>query len=71
MLAVRLPNELEARIDKLAKVTGRTKSYYIREILEDSIDDLEDKYLALSRLEKPGKKRWSLDELEQDSDLGN
>ena len=71
MLAVRLPNELEARIDKLAKVTGRSKSYYVREVLEDSIDDLEDKYLALSRLEKPSKKRWSLDELEQDIDLGS
>lgn len=71
MLAVRLSDELEARIDKLAKVTGRSKSYYVREVLEDSIDDLEDKYLALSRLEKPSKKRWSLDELEQDIDLGN
>lgn len=29
---------------------------------------MEDKYLAINRLENPGK-RWSLDELELDSDL--
>ena len=69
MLAIRLPEELEARIAFLAKTTGRSKSFYVREVLEESIDDLEDKYLALSRLEKPSRKRWSLEELEQDSDL--
>jgi len=64
MLAIRIPEELEKRINQLAKKTGRTKSFYVREALQDSIDDLEDRYLALSRLEKPSKKRWSLDELE-------
>ena len=56
MLAIRLPEELEARIAFLAKTTGRSKSFYVREVLEESIDDLEDKYLALSRLEKPSRK---------------
>jgi hypothetical protein len=29
MLALRLPEEIELRLDKLAKMTGRTKSFYI------------------------------------------
>jgi len=69
MLAIRLPESLEKRINQLAKKTGRTKSFYVREALQGSIDDLEDRYLALSRLEKPSKKRWSLDDLEQGVDL--
>jgi len=69
MVAIRLPDELESRIDQLAKVTGRTKSFYIREALEDAIDDLEDRYLALARLEKPSKKQWTLDEVEKELGL--
>jgi len=69
MLAVRLPEDLETRISRLSKNTGRSKSFYVREVLEDAIDDLEDKYLALSRLEKPSRKRWTLEDLEQDIDL--
>ena len=46
MLALRLPDELEARLDALAKKTGRTKSFYAREAIAEYIDDLEDLYLA-------------------------
>ncbi len=50
MLAVRLPPEIEARLDALAKLTGRTKSYYAREAILEHLDDLEDIYLAENRL---------------------
>ena len=70
MLAVRLPEEIEKRLNALAKKTGRTKTYYVREAVVDHLEDLEDIYLALSRLEKPGK-RWSLEEVEKEIDLGN
>jgi RHH-type rel operon transcriptional repressor/antitoxin RelB len=50
MLAVRLPAEVEARLDNLARTTGRTKSYYAREAILEHLDDLEDLYLAESRL---------------------
>ena len=49
MLALRLPDALEARLDALAKKTGRTKSYYAREAITEYIDDLEDLYLAQKR----------------------
>ena len=46
MLAVRLPKGLEKRLDKLAKSTGRTKSFYVRQALEENFDDIEDSKLA-------------------------
>jgi RHH-type rel operon transcriptional repressor/antitoxin RelB len=55
MLALRLNPEIEQRLDRLAKKTGRTKSYYAREAILEHLDDLEDTYLALRRLERPGR----------------
>ena len=68
MLAIRLPQDIEERLTHLARRTGRTKTYYAREAILEHLDDLEDLYLAIDRLEKPAK-RWSLDELEQGLDL--
>jgi len=70
MLAIRLPKDIEDRLDKLVKQTGRTKSFYAREAIMEHLDDLEDVYLATKRLKKPAK-RWTQDELEQDLDLNN
>jgi RHH-type transcriptional regulator, rel operon repressor / antitoxin RelB len=50
MLAIRLPPEVEARLEALAKATGRTKTYYAREAILEHLDDLEDVYLAEQRL---------------------
>jgi RHH-type rel operon transcriptional repressor/antitoxin RelB len=50
MLAIRLPEEIEKRLDALSKATGRTKTYYAREAILEYIDDLEDVYLAEKRL---------------------
>ena len=70
MLAVRLPEELEKRLGVLAKKTGRTKTYYVREAVIGHLEELEDIYLSLERLEKPVK-RWSLESLEKEIDLGS
>jgi len=67
MLALRLPEDIEARLDALARKTGRTKSYYAREAIVEYIDDLEDLYLAQKRyalIEKGKSKTLSLDEVE-------
>jgi RHH-type rel operon transcriptional repressor/antitoxin RelB len=50
MLALRLPDDIEQRLDRLAKATGRTKSFYAREAILEHLDDLEDLYLAEQRL---------------------
>jgi len=68
MLAIRISDDIESRLQYLAQKTGRTKTYYAREALLRFLEDMEDEYLALSRLETPTK-RWTLDELEQGVDL--
>lgn len=50
MLAIRLPPELEDRLQALAKATGRTKTFYAREAILKHIEVLEDVYLAEQRL---------------------
>jgi RHH-type rel operon transcriptional repressor/antitoxin RelB len=45
-ISVRLDSELEARLEHLATVTGRAKSYYLRELIEMGLEELEDFYLA-------------------------
>lgn len=50
MLAIRLPESIEKRLDALAKETGRTKSFYVREAILEHLDDLEDIYLAEKEL---------------------
>jgi RHH-type rel operon transcriptional repressor/antitoxin RelB len=68
MLAIRLPVKIEKRLAALAKRTGRTKTYYATEAILQYMDDMEDTYLAVERLEKAGK-RWTQEELEQGVDL--
>jgi len=68
MLAIRLPEEIEKRLAELAAKTGRTKTFYAKEAILEHLDEIEDKYLAINRLENPGK-RWTLSELEQGLDM--
>lgn len=53
MLALRLPKDIEDRLDALAKKTGRTKSFYAREAILEHLDDLEDQFYAEQRLAQP------------------
>jgi RHH-type rel operon transcriptional repressor/antitoxin RelB len=50
MLALRLPPEIERRLEALAAKTGRSKSYYARQAILEHLDELEDGYLARERL---------------------
>ncbi|RKT45920.1 MULTISPECIES: type II toxin-antitoxin system RelB family antitoxin [Thiocapsa] len=50
MLAIRLPADVEQRLEALARATGRTKTFYAREAILEHLDDLEDVYLAEQRL---------------------
>ena len=52
MLAVRLPEKINLRLDRLAKVTGRTKTYYVREAIMNHLEDMEDYYLGMETLER-------------------
>lgn len=59
MLAIRLPPEIEDRLDALARRTGRTKTCYARQAILEHLDDLEDLHLAEQRLAdlRAGKSR--------------
>ena len=52
MTAVRLSEATEKRLDRLARKTGRTKSFYLRKALEQHLEDMEDYYLGIQALEK-------------------
>lgn len=62
MLAIRLPEDIEKRLADLASKTGRTKTWYARQAILEHLDDLEDYYLAASRVEEA---RVSLEEVER------
>jgi RHH-type rel operon transcriptional repressor/antitoxin RelB len=50
--SIRLSPELGSRLDRLASKTGRTKAFYLRQIIESNISDMEDYYLAADTLER-------------------
>jgi RHH-type transcriptional regulator, rel operon repressor / antitoxin RelB len=50
--SIRLAPEMEKRLDYLAAQTGRTKAYYLRELVEQGLEDLEDYYLAAATVER-------------------
>ena len=52
MLSIELPEEIEARLERLAERTGRSKSFYVREAILEKIEDMEDVYLAEEVLER-------------------
>ncbi len=69
---VRLAPETERRLDFLASQTGRTKAFYLREIIERGIEDMEDYYLAAHVLElvrKGHEKIFSTSEVRRDLGL--
>ncbi len=68
MLSVRLAPEIMERLELLADKTGRTKSFYAREAILRYLEDMEDTFIAIERLETP-EKRWTLAELENEVDL--
>ena len=74
MLTIRLPDNLEKRLNALAVATKRPKSYYVREALERVIEDMEDAYLAETAYEefiKNGKPSKPIKQIAHDLDLAD
>lgn len=72
--SMRIPTELSERYDRLAKATGRTRSFYMTEALEGAIDRLEYEYGILKKVEdwRAGKlETVTLDELEESLGLAD
>jgi RHH-type rel operon transcriptional repressor/antitoxin RelB len=72
--SVRLDPAIEERLDRLAERTGRTKAYYLREMIESGLEDLEDYYLASATMEnvRRGKEKvYSAEDVRSDLGLDN
>jgi len=65
MLSLRLPAQIEKRLEALAKQTGRSKSFYARQAILRHLDDIEDYHLARARLAQGGT-RLTLEKLERE-----
>lgn len=67
MLAIRLPEDIETRLDNLAKRTGRSKTFYARVAILEYIEDMEDLYLAeqvVRRMDSGEERSRPLEEVE-------
>lgn len=69
-ISVRFEQDVEERLAELARQTGRTMSYYVREAVMEKLEDMEDIYIAEKRLEKPGK-TISMTAMERELGLGD
>jgi RHH-type rel operon transcriptional repressor/antitoxin RelB len=72
--SIRLPPALERRLSSLAAKTGRSKAYYLREIIERGLEDAEDYYLAsrvLKRVQQGKERVFTLDEVERNLGLAD
>lgn len=68
MTGLRLPGELDKRLSHLSHETKRSKSFYIREAIQEYLAEHEDYLLASASYEdylKSGKKGISLDALKK------
>ncbi len=67
--SIRLDEDLDARLERIARLTGRSKSFYVKQALAEQIEDLEDLYLARkgARRVADGRERLiALEELERE-----
>ena len=74
MLSLRLPADIENRLDRLAKATGKTKAFFARQAIVEHLEDLEDIYLAEQRSldNRAGKSRtYTLEEVERELGLAD
>jgi RHH-type rel operon transcriptional repressor/antitoxin RelB len=74
VLALRLPEDIERRLEALAKWSGRSKSFYAREAILEHLDDLEAAYLSdeiLRRVETGQERTYTLDELQRELGLAD
>ena len=72
--ALRMPEDLANRYDRLAKSTGRTKTFYMTEALAAEIDRLEYEYGLMKKVEdfRAGRlETVTLDELEESLGLAD
>lgn len=68
MLSVRLSPEQESALEQLAQETGRSKSHYVKQALDEFLEDRADYLIALSVLESD-ERTHNLDEVRRELGL--
>lgn len=68
MLSVRLNAEQEAMLERLARETGRSKSFYVKRALDEFLADRADYLLAIAALERD-ERRYSAGEVRRELGL--
>ena len=66
ILSIRLNDELEKRLEHLSISTNRSKSFYIKDMLDKYLEEYEDTYLALERLNMKNAKYYNTIDLEKE-----
>ncbi|RTZ62074.1 MAG: CopG family transcriptional regulator [Gammaproteobacteria bacterium] len=69
-ISIRVPDDVMARLQSLADQTGRSKTFYVREAVLEYLEDMEDYFLATSRLQED-EETWSMEEVLAEAGLAN
>jgi len=69
VLTVRIPENLHLRLKRLAEKTKRTKSSFIIEMIEENLEDYEDGYIALERLNEKNARYLTTEEIEEELEI--
>ena len=73
-VSIRLPDDVSTRLQALAEITGRSKTFYMIQAIREHLDDLEDLYIAEQRLieVRAGRsKTYTLEEVERNLGLAD
>jgi RHH-type rel operon transcriptional repressor/antitoxin RelB len=65
MISVRLPKEMEEKLEEISKLTNTSKSYNIRKAIRLYLSEVEGYYIALKRLKKKDSKYYTTEELKK------
>ena len=65
VLKVRVSENIAKKLESLSAKTKRPKSFYIKEMLEMYLDEFEDAYLALERLNEKNARYYTTEEAEK------
>lgn len=71
---IELSNDTVRRLDSLVSQTGRSKAFYLKEIVERGLEDIEDYYLGVQvaeRVRRGEEKTFSSDEVSNYLGLGD
>lgn len=68
-LSIRLPEEIFKRLSRLSEKTKRTKTSFIKEMIEENLAEYEEAYTALDRLNEKNAKYLTTEELEKELGL--